>query len=186
MAVLDRLIAFRAPTDLIAEISDMARQQDTSVSELLRSLICAAVAREANVPEERLPIHTRAAFGDGAALSHLANCYRERGINGVEPNTLALAQAVIFARLSAINTGARQEWVTFIQYLQEYSDALRTDRLGGLADIAQAEAVALAEHMGDFGDEEAGGLAVAAGDSLSPQVLAMARDLHSIGMGEAA
>lgn len=52
-----------------------------------------------------------------------------------------------------------------------------------LADIAQAEAVALAEHMGDDGDEEIGQLVVAAGRDLSPEVLSMARQLHNIGLG---
>jgi hypothetical protein len=187
-SVHDTTVTFRASDTIVSALSDQARAAGVSVSEYLRGMVRERVHSDAGAPpqitcDQPLPVHTRAAFGDGAAFSALANSHYQRALNGDEMAIISLARAVDYARLAAIRVNGRQEWIALIFLLEQHAEALRREHLNALADIAQAEAVALAEHMGDFGDEEIGQLVVAAGANLSPEVLKMASDLHGIGLG---
>ena len=124
-------------------------------------------------------LHERAARGDCHAFSTIAAAHYKRAGDGAEPQEIALARAVEFGRLAALS-GGRQEMVTFLYLLEQHSHALRDAGLNILGDLAQGEAVALAEHMADDGDEELGRMVVAAADALTPGVFMVARDLRGL------
>jgi hypothetical protein len=119
------------------------------------------------------PTHTRAAFGDGQALSALASLHYNCAVEGAGIAIISLSKASEYARLAAIRTDERKDWISLIFLLEQQAQALRFEDLNDLADTAQAEAVAIAEHMGECGDEEIGRLLATAGESLSPKVLEM-------------
>jgi hypothetical protein len=62
--------------------------------------------------------------------------------------------------------------------LEQHSHVLRLAGLPAMADVAQAEAVALANYLADDGDEEVGNMLVAAGDNLAPEVLELANGAY--------
>ncbi|MFC4293567.1 hypothetical protein ACFO0A_00685 [Novosphingobium tardum] len=124
-------------------------------------------------------IHGLAAQGDVEALNQLAAVHYTRAESGIEPAVIALAKACTFARLAALR-GEREEMITFLFLLEQHAHALRDVGLLTMADEAQGEAVALAEHMADDGDEELGRMVVAAADMLTPGVFMVARDLRGL------
>ena len=123
--------------------------------------------------------HEAASRGDGNAFAQLADMHYQRGESGAEPKIIAYARAVDCARFAAMIVGERLHWITFLYLLDCHATALRDAGLTVLADQALGEAVALAEYMGEDGDEEIGSMIVTAADSLSPEVLAIAQGLRA-------
>jgi hypothetical protein len=110
----------------------------------------------------------------------LADAHYRRGLAGLEPAIIAFARSVDYARLAAMNRGERLDWLTFLFILDAHAAVLRAAGFTHPADLAQAEALALAEYMADDGDEEIGNMVVASAERLSPSVLHIVRGRHSL------
>ncbi len=174
-----RIVNFRASDELAEAISGSAKQSNLSTSEWLRQL----AAQRAEATKMETPIHTRAALGDGEAMSVLADCHYRQALDGSVPQVSALAEARVYARLAAMARGTREDWLSFVYVGEHYASALREAGFGDMADKAQAEAVAIAEHMGEDGDEEVARMVVASAEKISPAVMALAGGLYDYSKG---
>lgn len=130
-----------------------------------------------------VPVHTRAAQGDGEAHSILADAHYRMAQDGSVPRVLALGHATIYARMASMARGTRNDWLSLIFMLEHYASALREAGQTSLADNAQAEAVVYANYMADDGDEEAGRMVVAAAENISIPVMQLAKALHDYTKG---
>ena len=187
-ATHDQQVVFRASDTLVSALGETARTSGVTVSEYLRGIVREKVGLSDAPPpisfETRpLPLHTRAAQGDGEAMSALADLHYRKATGGSVPPVIALGQAVTYARLATIARGTRDDWLSMVFVAEEYATALRGQGMTDLADAAQAEAVALAEFMGLDGDEEVGRMVVAAADKISPRVMEIATGLHHYSKG---
>lgn len=167
-----RIVNFRASDDLADTIAEQARQSGVTTSEWLRRQVQAGARPE-------MPIHTRAARGDGDAHAHLAEVHYQHALSGSAPPVLALCQAALFARLAACSRGTREDHLVLIYLGDLYASALRDAGLDDLADAEQAAAVALAESMASDGDEEVGQMVVASAGHLPRKVMSLAGVLHN-------
>jgi hypothetical protein len=116
-----------------------------------------------------------AAWCDGGAFARMADLHYQRWLNGIEAQVVALERAAEYARLAAAG-GSREDWISLLFLLDQHADALRAEGQNDIADLVQAEAVALAEYMANKGDEEVGHMLDASAEHLSPAVLQLARD----------
>lgn len=123
-------------------------------------------------------LHQAAAFGDGQAFAQLAAAYYNRALQHPEARSVELTAAVVYARLAAIRTNERPDWVNFIYLLDAQAVHFRETGQEALADRAHGEAVALAEFMAINGDDEMSQMIVASAEQLSPGALKMARQLN--------
>jgi hypothetical protein len=162
-----KLVGFRAGQQLVDAIAECAKACGCSVSEYLRGLVRDAVGLGRTPPPVTfnhpaqpavsladLPVTTRAAMGDGEAFAVLADAHYRLAVEGKNPAITALAEARVYARLAAASRNSREDWLSWMLVCEYYATALRQAGFPEQADIAQAEAVTIAEHMADNGDEE--------------------------------
>lgn len=183
----DARISFRAGAPLAEALAQCAERAGCSVSEYLRSIVRDHVGLSdppppINIaPQGAAPIHLLAARGDADALTQLAACHYQLGLNGTEPQLIAFARAVDYARLavgarSAFDTRqGRAEWLNFLFLLDQYAAALRAAGYGYLADGALGEAVAYAECMGEEGDDEMSDMVAGSARQISAGAMTFAR-----------
>jgi hypothetical protein len=185
----DARFSFRAGAPLAEALAHRVHKAGCSVSEYLRSIVRDHVGLCDPAPSLDIAatpaksVHELASRGDARGFAELAGLHHQRGLAGAEPAIIAYARAVDYARLAAAARGDRQDWLAFLYLLEQHALALREAGLGDLADMANGEAVAIAEFMAEDGDDEIADMLASTADNLTPKALTVARELRDHAKG---